>query len=189
MLYRWWLKKLIVYRIFSLYQENTKTIHLIMMIWLVNFIISNYKLASSPPKDPGGIKNIFSNQRTLIHRIFSVKANYQTRFQMSGICAFILCALSATRNCVFSCQKGKKIGMRGMIWWDTFREVHGEQFCIKNCSDSKTKVREKKLLSYQAFLGRRGRRVVKVTIIQTDFNCLVLREAFCVAKFLKSVAN
>ena len=79
-----------------------------MIIWLVNFIISNYKLESSPPKDPGGIKNIFSNQRTLIHRIFSVKANYQTRFQMSGICAFILCALSATRNCVFSCQKGKK---------------------------------------------------------------------------------
>ena len=58
---------LIAYRIFSLYQENTKTIHLIMMIWLrlVNFIISNYKLASSPPKDPGGIKNIFSNQKDI----------------------------------------------------------------------------------------------------------------------------
>ena len=45
------------------------------------------------------------------------------------------------------------------------------------------------LSSYQAFLGRRGRGVVKVTIIQTDFNCLILREAFCVVKFLKSVAN
>ena len=56
---------LIAYRIFSLYQENTKTIHLIMMIWLVNFIVSNYKLASSPPKDPGGIKNIFSNQKDI----------------------------------------------------------------------------------------------------------------------------
>ena len=56
---------MIAYRIFSLYQENTKTIHLIMMIWLVNFIISNYKLASSPPKDPGGIKNIFSNQKDI----------------------------------------------------------------------------------------------------------------------------
>ena len=55
----------IAYRIFSLYQENTKTIHLIMMIWLVNFIVSNYKLASSPPKDPGGIKNIFSNQKDI----------------------------------------------------------------------------------------------------------------------------
>ena len=50
----------------------------------------------------------FQNQRTLIHRIFSVKTNYQTRFQKSGICIFILCALSATRNCVFSCQKEKK---------------------------------------------------------------------------------
>ena len=56
---------MIAYRIFSLYQENTKTIHLIMMIWLVNFIVSNYKLASSPPKDPGGIKNIFSNQKDI----------------------------------------------------------------------------------------------------------------------------
>ena len=58
-------KGMIAYRIFSVYQENTKTIHLIMMIWLVNFIISNYKLASSPPKDPGGIKKIFSNQKDI----------------------------------------------------------------------------------------------------------------------------
>ena len=86
-----------------------------MMIWLVSFIISNYKLASGPPKDPGGSKKILSKSKDMIHRIFSVKNNYQTRFQMSGICAFILCALSATRNCVFSCQKRKKIGMKGMI--------------------------------------------------------------------------
>ena len=56
---------MIAYRIFSLYQENTKTIHLIMMIWLVNFIVSNHKLASSPPKDPGGIKKIFSDQKDI----------------------------------------------------------------------------------------------------------------------------
>ena len=79
-----------------------------MMIWLFSFIISNYKLASGPPKDPGGSKKILSKSKDMIHRIFSVKNNYQTRFQMSGICAFILCALSATRNCVFSCQKEKK---------------------------------------------------------------------------------
>ena len=79
-----------------------------MMIWLFSFFISNYKLASGPPKDPGGSKKILSKSKDMIHRIFSVKNNYQTRFQMSGICAFILCALSATRNCVFSCQKGKK---------------------------------------------------------------------------------
>ena len=34
--------------IFSV-SENTKIIHLIMMIWLFSFIISNYKLASGPP--------------------------------------------------------------------------------------------------------------------------------------------
>ena len=55
----------IAYRIFSLYQENTKTIHLIMMIWLVSFIISNYKLASGPPKDPGGVKKIFSKSKDI----------------------------------------------------------------------------------------------------------------------------
>ena len=54
---------LIAYCIFSMYQENTKTIHLIMMIWLVSFIKSNYKLASGPPKDPGGVKNIFSKSK------------------------------------------------------------------------------------------------------------------------------
>ena len=57
--------KLISYRIFSVYQKNTKIIHLIMMIWLVSFIISNYKLASGPPKDPGGNKKIFSKSKDI----------------------------------------------------------------------------------------------------------------------------
>jgi len=56
---------LISYRIFSVYQKNTKIIHLIMMIWLVSFIISNYKLASGPPKDPGGSKKIFSKSKDI----------------------------------------------------------------------------------------------------------------------------
>ena len=68
----WSLVTLIAYRIFSVYR-NTKTIHLIMMIWLVSFIISNYKLASGPPKDPGGSKKILSKSKDMIHRIFSVK--------------------------------------------------------------------------------------------------------------------
>ena len=45
--------------IFSV-SENTKTIHLIMMIWLFRFIISSYKIVSSPPQDPGGSKKILS---------------------------------------------------------------------------------------------------------------------------------
>ena len=56
---------MIVYSIFALYRD-TKTIHSIMMIWLVIFIISNYNLASGPPKDPGGVKeNIFSKSKDL----------------------------------------------------------------------------------------------------------------------------
>ena len=55
----------ISYRIFSLYQKNTKIIHLIMMIWLVSFNISNYKLASGPPKDPGGSKRILSKSKDI----------------------------------------------------------------------------------------------------------------------------
>ena len=53
-------------------------------------------------------EHIFISMRTLIHRVFSRKSGYYTRLQKSGICIFILCALSATRNCVFSCQKKKK---------------------------------------------------------------------------------
>ena len=53
-------------------------------------------------------EHIFISMRTLIHRVFSRKSGYYTRLQKSGICIFILCALSATRNCVFSCQKEKK---------------------------------------------------------------------------------
>ena len=48
--------------IFSV-SENTKIIHLIMMIWLLSFIVSSYKLASGPPKDPGGSKKILSKSR------------------------------------------------------------------------------------------------------------------------------
>ena len=55
-------ESLIAYSIFSLYRD-TKIIHSIMMIWQNNFIESNYNLASGPPKDPGGVKNIFSYQR------------------------------------------------------------------------------------------------------------------------------
>ena len=158
------------------------------MIWLIIFIISNYSLASSPPKVPGGVKrDIFSESRTLIHRAFSVNRKYQTRFQKSGICIFILCALSATRNCVFSCQKEKK---GWLVWYDgiQFREVHGNNFASNLWRIRKTKVR-KKVVNVSAFLGRRRWKVVKVFVIQTYFNCLILREAFCVVKFLKGVSD
>ena len=65
--------------IFSV-SENTKIIHLIMMIWLLSFIVSNYKLASGPPKDPGGSKKILSKSKDMIHRIISVKNKLSNPF-------------------------------------------------------------------------------------------------------------
>ena len=161
-----------------------------MMIWLVIFIISNYSLASSPPKVPGGVKrDIFSESRTLIHRAFSVNRKYQTRFQKSGICIFILCALSATRSCVFSCQKGKKKD----DWYDmmgyNLGKYTGKTNLHKNYGFDKKLEWERKLLTYRLLLGRRRWKVVKVSIIQTYFNCLILREAFCVVKFHKGVSD
>ena len=44
-----------------------------MMIWLFSFIISIFKLASGPPKDPGGGKKNIFKIKEMIHRIFSVK--------------------------------------------------------------------------------------------------------------------
>ena len=60
---------LIVYSIFALYRD-TENIHSIMMIWLVIFIISNYNLASGPPKDPGGVKK----------HIFKIKGHWFIEF-------------------------------------------------------------------------------------------------------------
>ena len=54
--------------------------------------------------------------------------------------------------------------------------------------NQKTKVR-KKVVNISAFLGRRRRKVVKVSVIQTDFNYLISREAFCVVKFHKGVSD
>merc|ERR1711928_146242 len=100
-------QNMIAYSIFSLYR-NTKIIHSIMMIWQNNFIESNYNWRRALRKILEEQEHIFISMRTLIHRVFSRKLGYYTRLQKSGICIFILCALSATRNCVFSCQKKKK---------------------------------------------------------------------------------
>ena len=53
--------------------ENTKIIHLIMVIWLSSFVMSSFKLASGPPQDPGGSKRDIFKIKEMIHRIFSVK--------------------------------------------------------------------------------------------------------------------
>merc|ERR1712240_135644 len=73
-----------------------------MMIWLIIFIISNYSLASSPPKVPGGVKrDIFSESRTLIHRAFSDR-KYQNSFPKEWYLYFhSLCTFCHKKLCVF----------------------------------------------------------------------------------------
>ena len=84
---------------------------LYIRLWWYGKIISlNPTTAGVEPSERSwrSKEHIFISMRTLIHRVFSRKSGYYTRLQKSGICIFILCALSATRNCVFSCQKKKK---------------------------------------------------------------------------------
>ena len=72
------------------------------MIWLIIFIISNYSLASSPPKVPGGVKrDIFSESRTLIHRAFSDR-KYQNSFPKEWYLYFhSLCTICHKKLCIF----------------------------------------------------------------------------------------
>ena len=94
-------RMMIVYSIFALYRD-TENIHSNMMIWLVIFIISNYSLASSPPKVPGGVKrDIFSESRTLIHRAFSDR-KYQNSFPKEWYLYFhSLCTICHKKLCIF----------------------------------------------------------------------------------------
>ena len=142
---------LIVYSIFALYRD-TENIHSSMMIWLIVFIISNYSLASSPPKVPGGVKrDIFSESRTLIHRAFSVNRKYQNSFPKEWYLYFhSLCSICHKKLCIFL-PKRKKKGW--LIWYDgiQFREVHGKQICIKPVENQKKLKWERKLLTYRLF--------------------------------------
>merc|ERR1712240_905137 len=81
-----------------------------MMIWLIIFIISNYSLASSPPKVPGGVKrDIFSESRTLIHRDFSVNRKYQNSFPKEWYLYFhSLCSICHKKLCIFLPKEKKK---------------------------------------------------------------------------------
>ena len=109
--------------------ENTKIIHLIMVIWLSSFIMSSFKLASGPPQDPGGSKRDIFKIKEMIHRIFSVKTNIEPvpKWVVKNI--FVQCALFTTRRCVYSCQKIEKIGMNDVIGDGTrLRESTRTQF-------------------------------------------------------------
>ena len=68
--------------IFSV-SENTKIIHLIMMIWL--FIVSNYKLASGPPKDPGGSKKMVK-VKSMMEKSNNTLPNRKEKSDICKIC-------------------------------------------------------------------------------------------------------
>ena len=73
-----------------------------MMIWLGSFIISNYKLASGPPKDPGGSKKILSKSKDMIHRIVSVKNKLSNPFPNEWLKYFqSLCFICHMIFCIF----------------------------------------------------------------------------------------
>ena len=73
-----------------------------MMIWLLSFIVSNYKLASGPPKDPGGSKKILSKSKDMIHRIVSVKNKLSNSFPNEWLKYFqSLCFICHMTFCVF----------------------------------------------------------------------------------------
>ena len=158
------------------------------MIWLIIFIISNYSLASSPPKVPGGVKrDIFSESRTLIHRAFSDR-KYQNSFPKEWYLYFhSLCTICHKKLCIF-------LPKRKDDWYDmmgyNLGKYTGKTNLHKTCGEIRQKLKwERKLLTYRLLLGRRRWKVVKVFIIQTYFNCLILREAFCVVKFHKGVSD
>ena len=130
----------------------------------------------------------FQNQRTLIHRIFSVKTKLSDPFPKEWYLYFhSLCSICHKKLCIFLPKRKKKDDWYDMMGYNlgkyTGTILHKNLWRFRN-----TKVR-KKVANVSAFLGRRRWRVVKVFVIQTYFNCLILREAFCVVKFLKCVSD
>ena len=118
---------MIAYSIFSLYR-NTKIIHSIMMIWQNNFIESNYKLASGPPKDPGGVKNIFSRSKGHWFIEFSPKNQAIRPVSKRVVFVFSFFVLYLPQEIVYFLPKREKIGMMSVIWWDNLGKYTGNNF-------------------------------------------------------------
>jgi len=72
------------------------------MIWPIIFIISNYNLASSPPKVPGGVKETYFHNQGLWFIKLSPIENVKTRFQKEWCLYFYsLCTICHKKRCVF----------------------------------------------------------------------------------------
>ena len=73
-----------------------------MMIWPIICIISNYNLASSPPKIPGGVKETYFHNQGLWFIKLSPIENVKTRFQKEWCLYFYsLCTICHKKRCVF----------------------------------------------------------------------------------------
>ena len=88
--------------------ENTKIIHLIMVIWLSSFIMSSFKLASGPPQDPGGSKRDIFKIKEMIHRIFSVKISIRPVSKWVVKVFSSLCFIWHKALCIFLPKNRKK---------------------------------------------------------------------------------
>ena len=72
------------------------------MIWPIICIISNYNLASSPPKIPGGVKETYFHNQGLWFIKLSPIENVKTRFQKEWCLYFYsLCTICHKKKCVF----------------------------------------------------------------------------------------
>ena len=72
------------------------------MIWPIVCIISNYNLASSPPKIPGGVKETYFHNQGLWFIKLSPIENVKTRFQKEWCLYFYsLCTICHKKRCVF----------------------------------------------------------------------------------------
>ena len=70
----------------------------------------------------------FQNQRTLIHRIFSVKTKLSDPFPKEWYLYFhSLCSICHKKLCIFL-PKREKIGMMSVIWWDNLGKYTGNNF-------------------------------------------------------------
>ena len=112
-----------------------------MMIWPIIFIISNYNLASSPPKVPGGVKETYFHNQGLWFIKLSPIENVKTRFQKEWYLYFhSLCTICHKKRCVF-------LPKRKDDWYDmmgyNLGKYTGKTNLHKTCGFDKTKVRKK----------------------------------------------
>ena len=120
------------------------------MIWPIVCIISNYNLASSPPKIPGGVKETYFHNQGLWFIKLSPIENVKTRFQKEWCLYFYsLCTICHKKKCVF-------LPKRKDDWYDmmgfNLGKYTGKTNLHKTCGEIRQKLKwERKLLTYRLF--------------------------------------